>query len=312
LVTRQGRGLSGVRGEPGPRSPTDSGRPSTPRWDGDRVWRCAPAGGEPSRRCSNASFTSTTSHQRNAPHGRGRRRVRWRSCTRVPPISTGMSTTTPLTAVSDAPVPRNVCDRPGYAWPGRFVREPSALAVMDSADGEKARRATRDLPGSRRRAGGRNGCHPRREMPSGERETHPSDGSPGRSRELGGYLGNTFLMFARQRLHPAEVWKRQSPGKPDVLPDRRLARPTGPEARYEQRGCHRVHECLRSRWYRIRPTRVTMYRWEGIRLPYALLYRGISTKYTGWSARPLNGCGRARTPISGRSPGRTGPDRSSA
>ncbi len=63
---------------------------------------------------------------------------------------------------------------------------------------------------------------------------------------------NKLPRFARQRLHSAEVWKRQSRGK--------VSAPGG---------------------YRMRPIRVTMYRWERIRLPYVLLCRGTWTKYAG-------------------------------
>ena len=37
---------------------------------------------------------------------------------------------------------------------------------------------------------------------------------------------------------------------------------------------------------------------------------GDSDEYAGWSARPLSGCGRARTPARGRTSGRTGQERS--
>ena len=60
--------------------------------------------------------------------------MQWRSCMHVPPISTGTSITTPLTEVSSASVPRDVSGQ-STLWPGRFVREPSALTAAGSADG---------------------------------------------------------------------------------------------------------------------------------------------------------------------------------
>ena len=45
-------------------------------------------------------------------------------------------------------------------------------------------------------------------------------------------FGKKPTMLARQRFHPAEVWKSQSSGLDNNLPDWRLARLTGPEARY--------------------------------------------------------------------------------
>ena len=62
----------------------------------------------------------------------------------------------------------------------------------------------------------------------------------------------------------------------------------------------------RIRRYRGSGIRVTMDRWEGIRLSWNLPDRGI-WKWSGSSGRPSTGLG-ARAPISGRSLGRTGPD----
>jgi len=110
---------------------------------------------------------------------------------------------------------------------------------------------------------------------------------------------------------------RTSPGRdletakvmaaPGASPDRRLARPMGLEPDRRSTAATGPVFALRPRCYRARPLRATMYRWEGTRLPFVLLCRGTWRKYAGWSVRLLNGSGRARTPISGRPPGRTGP-----
>jgi hypothetical protein len=57
--------------------------------------------------------------------------VPWQSCTHAPPTSTGTSTTTPG---SNEPGTSAVPFRPGLRV-GQGVREPSALAATDSADG---------------------------------------------------------------------------------------------------------------------------------------------------------------------------------
>ena len=55
-----------------------------------------------------------------------------------------------------------------------------------------------------------------------------------------------------------------------------------------------------------------MYRWEGNPFALRLASRGTSTTCADLSVRRQNGCGRARTPISGRAPGRIGSASASA
>lgn len=96
-------------------------------------------------------------------------------------------------------------------------------------------------------------------------------------RALGGRLGKVRLVSFGKEFTLPRSGNAKVPVRLPVRPGRYLARPTGPEARFARCGCDRGGDFLRFRWYRIRRIRVTMYRWEGTRLPYALLRRGTLT-----------------------------------
>ncbi len=162
----------------------------------------------------------------------------WRSCMRVPPISTATNITTPASSGS-----LRVSRR-------RWLL-PAAPTANSGCNGASSRSSGALVPrGS--------------QVPKKGREARPSDVNGGNT-ENREAIETYFALSPGKDLTPSGPRNAKIPAPPNGEPGRHLPRPTGFDARDARLGRQWAVVGVRSERYRRRQIRVTMDRWEGTR-----------------------------------------------